>query len=152
MITEAFDDQSPAIINPRVNEAAPRVDACILTFSHVIEEFVLANYECGQIASFWSATGNTPIYCIDHMGKKFAFYKTFIGAPACVATVEDTLSEIKTDKYIVFGGAGCLNKEIAHGKVMIPTQAYRDEGTSYHYAPASDYIRVITVYTPGTDR
>ena len=23
---------------------------------------------------------------------------------------------------------------------MVPTEAYRDEGTSYHYAPASDYI------------
>ena len=54
----------------------------------------------------------------------------------------DTLSELQTDKYIVFGGAGCLNKEIAHGKVMVLTEAYRDEGTSYHYAPASDYITV----------
>lgn len=42
MITEAFDNQSAAIINPPVNENAPQVDACILTFSHVIEEFVLA--------------------------------------------------------------------------------------------------------------
>lgn len=42
----------------------------------------------------------------------------------------------------MFGGSGCLNKEIAHGKVMLPTEAYRDEGTSYHYAPASDYITV----------
>ena len=142
MITESFDDKSNAIIHPRKNENAPRVDACILTFSHVIETFVLDNYECMQIASFWFATGNTPIYRIAYKGKVFAFYKTYVGAPACVGTVEDTLSEIQTDKYIVFGGAGCLNKEIAHGKVMIPTEAYRDEGTSYHYAPASDYITV----------
>ena len=59
-----------------------------------------------------------------------------------MGTVEDSLIGLDTDKYIVFGGAGCLNKEIAHGKVMIPTEAYRDEGTSYHYAPASDYITV----------
>lgn len=59
-----------------------------------------------------------------------------------MATIEDTLSEIKTDKYIVFGGSGCLNKEIAHGRIMLPTEAYRDEGTSYHYAPASDYITI----------
>ena len=49
---------------------------------------------------------------------------------------------IKTKKYVVFGGSGCLNREIAHGRVMVPTEAYRDEGTSYHYAPASDYIRI----------
>ena len=24
----------------------------------------------------------------------------------------------------------------------MPTEAYRDEGTSYHYAPASDYIEI----------
>ena len=142
MITGAFDNKSPAIINPQINENAPQVDACILTFSHVIEKFVLEHYDCKQIGSFWFATGNTPIYCIEYKGKRFAFYKTYVGAPACVGTVEDTLAEIKTDKYIVFGGAGCLNKEIAHGKVMIPTEAYRDEGTSYHYAPASDYIPV----------
>ena len=46
MITESFDNQSPAIINPPVNENAPQVDACILTFSHVIEKFVLENYDC----------------------------------------------------------------------------------------------------------
>ena len=25
---------------------------------------------------------------------------------------------------------------------MVPTEAYRDEGTSYHYAPAADYVTV----------
>ena len=65
-----------------------------------------------------------------------------VRAPACVGTVEDAHSVIKTNKFVVFGGAGCLNKEIAHGKVMVPTEAYRDEGTSYHYAPAADYVAV----------
>lgn len=37
---------------------------------------------------------------------------------------EDILT---TDKYIVFGGSGCLNKEIARGRVMVPTEAYRDQ-------------------------
>jgi len=142
MITDAYDDQSRAIINPRINDDTPAVDACILTFSNVIESYVLRHYDCSKIASFWFATGETPIYQIAYKGKKIAFYKTYVGAPACVGTVEDTLASIRTDQYIVFGGAGCLNKEIAHGKVMIPTAAYRDEGTSYHYAPAADYITV----------
>lgn len=142
MITDSFDNNSQAIINPPINENSPRTDACILFFSHMIEEFVLDNYDCRKLASCWSATGETPIYQLEYKGKSFAFYKSFIGAPACVGIVEDTLSVIKTDKYIVFGGAGCLDKEIAHGRVMVPTQAYRDEGTSYHYAPAADYITV----------
>jgi len=35
-----------------------------------------------------------------------------------------------------------LNKDISHGKITVPTYAYRDEGTSYHYAKASDYIKM----------
>lgn len=142
MITEAFDNQSRAIIEPRRDPLAPAVDACIVTFSWEIERFVTAHYPCERIGSFFFATGETPVYRIDDRGKRFAFFKTYVGAPACVGTVEDTLSLFRTDKYVVFGGAGCLNKEIAHGKVMIPTRAYRDEGTSYHYAPASDEIAV----------
>lgn len=142
MITEAFDNKSKAIIEPLINENAPAVDACILTFSEKIEKFVTENYDCKQIGTFRFATGDTPVYQLDCAGKKVAFYKTYVGAPACVGTVEDSLSIIKTKKYVVFGGAGCLDKEIAHGKIMIPTEAYRDEGTSYHYMPASDYVTV----------
>ena len=38
MITNTFDNKSKAIINSHRNENAPKVDACILTFSHEIEK------------------------------------------------------------------------------------------------------------------
>ena len=38
---------------------------------------------------------------------------------------------------IACGGAGVLVPEIALGQVIVPTAAIRDEGTSYHYLPAS---------------
>lgn len=142
MITDSFDNQTAAKINPQIREDAPGVDACIVTFSYLIEKFVLENYECRQIGQLYSVTGITPVYQINYNNKKFAFYKTCVGAPACVGSIEDTLSEIKTNKYIVFEGCGCLDRTITHGKVIVPTEGYRDEGTSYHYAPASDYIRV----------
>lgn len=142
MITDSFDNHSEAKINPHPNENAPSADVCIITFSYIIEKYVRENYNLEQIGQSVAVTGNLPIYRFRCRGKSFAFLKTYAGAPACVATVEDTLSEIRTDSYVVFGGSGCLNKEIAHGKVMVPTEAYRDEGTSYHYAPASDYITI----------
>lgn len=40
----------------------------------------------------------------------------------------------------MFGSAGSLNKEKTQGRFVVPTEAYRDEGISYHYAPPSDYI------------
>ncbi|MEZ3439929.1 MAG: nucleoside phosphorylase [Oscillospiraceae bacterium] len=142
MITDSFDSNLKAIITPYVNQNAPMVDACILTFSDKIERTVLQNFECKEIGRFNCATNDTSVYLLEHNGRQFAFYKTMIGAPACVGTVENSFAVIKTKRYVVFGGAGCLDKEIAHGKVMIPTEAYRDEGTSYHYAPPSNYIEI----------
>ena len=137
MITDSFDNRSPAIINPVRRENAPEVDACIVTFSHEIEKYVAEKYASGEIAALWCASGKTPVYLIERNGRRFAFYRTYVGAPITVGLMEDAMTELKCDRYILFGGAGCLNKEIAHGKVMVPTAAYRDEGTSYHYAPAA---------------
>ncbi len=52
MITEAFDNQSEAIINPGVKEDAVEVDACIITFSDKIEKYVVENYVTGRLRRF----------------------------------------------------------------------------------------------------
>lgn len=147
MIIESYDVHSSAKLNPFINYDAVKVDACIITFSYMIEKFVLETYDCSQIGESKSVTGNTPIYLINYKGKKFAFFKSSVGSPAAVAFVEDTRAVFNTKKYILFGGCGCLNREIARGKVIIPTEAYRDEGTSYHYAPPSDYISIPNATT-----
>lgn len=95
-----------------------------------------------KVSEFKFVTGKTLIYEINYNGKKFAFYKTYVGSHACVGTIEDTISKIVVKDFIVFGGAGCLDKDIAFGKIMIPTESYRDEGTSFHYMEASDYVRI----------
>ena len=140
MITGSFDDKTQAKLNPDLTANAPKVDVCIITFSKRIEQYVLANYPCTQLGWSRCACGDMPIYCFDHAGKRFAFFLSYEGAAMCTAMVEDTHTVFSTDKYVLFGGAGCLNKDIARGRVMVPTAAYRDEGTSYHYAPASDYV------------
>ena len=142
MITDSFDSRSPAKINVKRNENAVRADAAIFTFSQDIERYVIANHDCEKVGEFLLASGPTSVYLLRHHGKRFGFYRTWVGAPACVAPIEELSTVLDTDKIIHFGGAGCLNKDIARGKVMIPTEAYRDEGTSYHYAPASDYIPI----------
>lgn len=142
MITDTFDNRTEEIIKVYRNESAKKVDACILTFSGEIMQYVLEQYDCTKIGDLYSSNGANPVYGFRWKGKEFAVYMSYVGAPGCVADMEDTLSLISTDRYVVFGGSGCLNKEIARGRVMVPTAAYRDEGTSYHYAPASDYIPV----------
>ena len=148
MITDTFDPHSPAIINPpALPENAPQVDTCIITFSWQIEKAVAESYASRELASLWCASGRTPVYLIERGGKRFAFYRTYVGAPITVGLIEDTLAAFRCGRYILFGGAGCLNTDIALGKVMIPTAAYRDEGPSYHYAPAADYVTVRNAQT-----
>ena len=142
MITDSFDNKSPAKINVPENENAEKVEAVIFTFSHVIEEYVAKNYDCRIAGELNMAHGSSPVYVFEYHGRKYGFFRTWVGAPACTGTVEEFRMILNTNKVVYFGGAGCLDKEIARGKVMVPTSAYRDEGTSYHYATASDYIEI----------
>lgn len=142
MITRSFDNLTPAIISPEKSENAPKLDAVIITFSYLIEDYIKRHYNAVQIAKMVAAAGETPIYKIDYNGKKIAFFKTTAGAPTAAAYTEEALAALNVNKVIMFGGAGCLDKDIASGKIMVPTDACRDEGTSYHYAPASDYIKI----------
>ena len=60
----------------------------------------------------------TLVYGFEYENRYFAVYMSYVGAPACVADIEDTMSIINKDKYVVFGGSGCLDKEIARGKLL----------------------------------
>lgn len=112
MITNSFDNQTMAIIEPQRKAGVPLIDVMIITFSYIIEEYIKNHFNCTQIATLYSATGLTPVYQIEYKGKKIGFYKTYVGAPCTVGLVEDALSEVDTNKVIMFGGAGCLDKDI----------------------------------------
>lgn len=49
-------------------------------------------------------------------------------------------------KLILFGNCGVLDRSIEDCGIIIPTRAIRDEGSSYHYAAAADFIDVNRKY------
>ena len=73
--------------------------------------------------------------------RKSAIYQSGMGAPLAVALLEEVIAK-GGRKFIVFGSCGALLQNLAEGRLIVPDEAYRDEGTSYHYAPAADYITV----------
>jgi len=73
--------------------------------------------------------------------RKLAIYQSGMGAPLAVALLEEIIAK-GGRKFIVFGSCGALLQNLAEGRLIVPAEAYRDEGTSYHYAPAADYITV----------
>ena len=89
--------------------------------------------------------GIWPVYEVIYKGKRLALYKARLGAPACVGCFEDIIP-MGAKRIILLGNCGVLEKTIADCAVIIPERAIRDEGTSYHYAEASDYIEVNKKY------
>jgi uridine phosphorylase len=45
-------------------------------------------------------------------------------------------------RFVACGGAGVLKRNTKVGKIIIPSSALRDEGTSYHYQHASRIIEM----------
>lgn len=144
MITDSFDPHSPAKIEPKPLSWPRPLDceACIITFSHEIEDYVVENYDVRGVDLLGQASGPSVLYKLEYKGHTFGFFKATVGAPAAAGFLEVAAMRMTARKFVVFGGAGCLNRQIAHGKVMVPSFAYRDEGTSYHYATPADTIQI----------
>lgn len=75
------------------------------------------------------------VFVIEHRGEAVVLFNPGVGAPLAVATLELVIASGIT-RIIGCGGAGIVVPGFDPGHVMVPTGAIRDEGTSYHYAPA----------------
>lgn len=149
MIIESFDKETEEIISPAsfYGEQKHICDVCIVTFSEVIYKNVLSSFSCEKIAEEHACNGNIPIYAFMHNGKKIAFYLSDIGSALAATGVIDANWLTGATKFIMFGSAGSLNRSKTEGKYVVPTEAYRDEGMSYHYAAPADYIEI-----PGSEK
>lgn len=144
MIIHSFDDQSDPLITPGSFDA-PHLelcDVCILTFSHVIMEEMRRRFSLRFVRSIRMANGDMPVYVFDHEGLTIALHLSAIGSAVAGTNIVDINWFTGATKFIMFGSAGSLNQNATTGKYVLPTEAYRDEGLSYHYAPPSDYITI----------
>ena len=141
-IIHSFDSESEEIIKPQSANAKIEnfPETVVVSFSRKFADLMLKTFEMEQI-SFMVAGSVIPVYRFEYKEKSMAFYLTPIGGPTSAALLEEIIA--KGGKNILFfGSCGSLDKNITAGKLIIPVAAYRDEGTSYHYAPASDYIEI----------
>lgn len=143
MILEEFDPSKSAVINPDM--IVPKIpdfpEVTVSCFSKRIFANLMSFFTPEQIGESHSATSIVPIYRVEYKGKIFAMYQSFVGEPACAGLYEDIIA-MGSRRLILFGCCGVLDKNIEDCGIIIPTKAIRDEGLSYHYAPASDMIDV----------
>ncbi len=144
MITESYYSEKESMISPGafLGERKYICDTAIATFSNEIFEAVLEKFPHKEVGHNANANGHRPIYLIEADGMKLIFYMTSIGAALAGTDIIEMQWQTGVKNIIMTGSAGALDSEATTGKFIIPTEAYRDEGMSYHYAPPSDYISI----------
>ena len=132
-----FDPNQKAKINPSHLITKGEVpECCVITFfGDVINEMLQSN-KLKQVATFFSATVNLPVYETEYNGKSIAVVQGFLGAAGSAALLEELIA-MGFKKFIVCGAAGVLQKGIQVGHLVVPYSAVRDEGVSYHYVEPS---------------
>ena len=141
MLLEEFENV-PAVIEPTDRSLLSGGEICqtiILSFNGEIVERVKQMdgvYEGGYLTNL---NGKFPWYFYEVDGLKLAVTMATIGASMVVGFLEE-LKARGFNNFIVLGSCGVLDQSIQADKIILPSSALRDEGTSYHYAPASDEI------------
>ena len=72
------------------------------------------------------------LYLLPHRKKEIALVGPCIGAPAAVLILEKMIL-LGAKNVLVLGCCGSLQEDINIGDMIIPEEAIRDEGTSFHY-------------------
>lgn len=143
-IISAFDNKTEEILKPRsvISKVENFPEIVVVTFNEKIFDLIrkMDNSECidGMSMGYY-----IPIYKINYKEKNIAVYHTLLGGAGSAACMEEVIAK-GGKKFIFFGSCGTLDKNIVAGHFILPSDAYRDEGTSYHYVPAEDYIKVKT--------
>lgn len=140
-IFKRFCKDREAFINPcdTTEKITGFPEVCITTFSEGIIKDFTRNNAAKVIANLYSANGIIPVYEIEYGNKKMGLFLSRIGAPACVAGLEEAIA-LGAKKIVQFGCCGILDQSRVGDKIIIPSSAVRDEGTSYHYVADSEEI------------
>ena len=147
MLLTECDPARTAVIDPeklfKPVEGFP--ETLVSIFSYPLFSRIVELLDGRKIAETRDVDGVWPIYEVTYKEKRFALYKARSGAPQCVGCFEGVIA-MGAKRIILTGNCGVLDGSIEDCGIIIPTKAIRDEGTSYHYAPASDYIDVNRKY------
>ena len=141
MLLEEFENV-PAVIEPTdrsIRDGGEICDTIILSFNGEIVERVKQFEDVYEGGYLTNLNGRFPWYIYEKDGSKVAVAIATIGAPMVVGLLEE-LKARGFKNFIVLGSCGVLDKSIQADKIILPSSALRDEGTSYHYAPASDEV------------
>lgn len=130
----AFDPDKPAFIEPsnvlKPLESMP--EHCVICFFNDVISSLEKQGRLKLITQLKSEIGFNPVYLIKGLAKPVALLHPGVGAPLAAGFIEEAIA-LGASRFVACGGAGSLAASHQVGKLIVPTFAVRDEGTSYHY-------------------
>jgi uridine phosphorylase len=143
IIMDFFDPDGEPLVTPRelvknltrpwINAKALQVEACALicVIPHDLRAFVKMLQ--GEPVKAWK--GFREVYQGHAGAGRVTIARTPFGAPGCVALAEELVA-FGTKQILFVGYCGSLQPGVRAGDIIVPLEAIREEGTSYHYLPA----------------
>lgn len=139
-----YDDARAAVVMPNRVEGYHFPKLAVFPFlGREVDDFAVAN-NCPVIGEFLSATKVYPIYRMTYQGREVCLCQAPVGS-AAAAQLLDWLIACGAEKIISAGSCGVL-VPMEENRFLIPTEALRCEGASYHYLPPS---RTVTADPEG---
>ena len=114
-------------------------------FSEHLINYIVEEFKCEKVGFCSCANISRPVYILKYKDIEITLFIAGISGPWISADIEE-LNVNGVDTFIIFGNCGVLDKNIEDCSIIIPNKAYRDEGISYHYLPASESIELSPKY------
>lgn len=143
---DTFDPYSEELIKVNMQRSFREVeDFPEIVIGAFKEETFRALAQIASVEVICSLRGGRaiPVYRVHWQGRDVGLFHSLMGGAGTVCLMESLIAR-GAKAFLYYGNCGVLDKEIAAGHLILPTAAYRDEGTSYHYLPVSDYVEVPT--------
>jgi uridine phosphorylase len=130
-----YDASVPAVIEPsRVVDDIGAPEHCVLCFFGEVIQDLKQKEKLRKIAHQKWEDADRPVYEMDFNGYPLVVFQSPVGASIAAAMLEELIAR-GCRKFMACGSAGVLDQNIVVGRIIIPSIAVRDEGTSYHYMP-----------------
>jgi len=141
-IINSFDPDNNSLTSSFLSKKKDFPKFAIISFEPKIIIEAQRLYPCKKIGTMFSGI-KIPVYEIEYEGKKIALFLSVMGAPVTINFMEIFHSR-GVQSFLFIGSCGLLEESLSSFSVLVPTKAFRDEGTSYHYQKASDFIDIAS--------
>ncbi len=132
-----YDTAQRAVIMPGNREVTFPEKAVFLFLGDTAEAYAV-EHGAEKLEDYVTITKTYPIYKTIYQGEEICLCQAPLGAPAAVQILDHLIGS-GVRKIIAAGTCGAL-VDIAENEFLLPVEAIRDEGTSYHYLPPARTI------------